>query len=70
MYTVTSVRGHHAGAAHLHGGGVSRVQVMGEQSTPCRVQVDPDKLAAHNIGIDEVQRAIGGQQQQIFHGAN
>ncbi len=38
--------------------GVSRVQVYGEQKYAVRVQVDPDKLAAHNIGIDEVQRAI------------
>ena len=38
--------------------GVSRVQVFGEQKYAVRVQVDPDALAAHNIGIDEVQKAI------------
>ena len=38
--------------------GVSRVQVYGEQKYAVRVQVDPDKLAARGIGIDEVQRAI------------
>src|SRR5215469_4211462 len=38
--------------------GVSRVQVFGEQKYGVRVQVDPDQLASHNIGIDEVQRAI------------
>jgi HAE1 family hydrophobic/amphiphilic exporter-1 len=38
--------------------GVSRVQVYGEQKYAVRVQADPDKLAAHDIGIDEVQRAI------------
>ena len=38
--------------------GVSRVQVFGAQKYAVRVQVDPDALAAHNIGIDEVQRAI------------
>ncbi len=39
-------------------GGVSRVQVFGAQKYAVRVQVDPDQLAAHNIGIDEVQTAI------------
>ena len=36
--------------------GVSRVQVFGAQKYAVRVQVDPDQLAAHGIGIDEVQR--------------
>ena len=36
-------------------GGVSRVQVYGEQKYAVRVQVDPDRLAAHNIGLDEVR---------------
>ena len=35
--------------------GVSRVQVFGAQKYAVRVQVDPDQLAAHDIGIDEVQ---------------
>ena len=38
--------------------GVSRVQVFGAQKYAVRVQVDPGALAARNIGIDEVQRAI------------
>src|SRR5690349_763244 len=38
--------------------GVSRVQVFGVQKYGVRVQVDPDQLASHGIGIDEVQRAI------------
>ena len=38
--------------------GVSRVIVYGAQKYAVRVQVDPDKLAARGIGIDEVQRAI------------
>ncbi len=38
--------------------GVSRVEVFGEQKYAVRVQVDPDKLAARGIGIDDVQRAI------------
>ena len=46
-------------------GGVSRVQVFGEQKYAVRVQVDPDKLAAHNIGIDEVQRAIAASNTNL-----
>ena len=43
--------------------GVSRVQIFGAQKYAVRVQVDPDKLAAHHVGIDEVQRAI--QQSNV-----
>ena len=43
--------------------GVSRVQVFGEQKYAVRIQVDPDKLAAHQVGVDEVQRAI--QQSNV-----
>jgi HAE1 family hydrophobic/amphiphilic exporter-1 len=39
--------------------GVSRVQIYGSQKYAVRVQVDPDALVSHDIGIDEVQRAIG-----------
>ncbi|MGA2270575.1 MAG: efflux RND transporter permease subunit [Bryobacteraceae bacterium] len=46
-------------------GGVSRVQVFGEQKYAVRAQVDPDKLAAHNIGIDEVQRAIAASNTNL-----
>ncbi len=38
--------------------GVSRVLVYGSQKYAVRVQFDPDKLVARNIGVDEVQRAI------------
>ena len=38
--------------------GVASVQVFGAQKYAVRVQVDPDELAAHGIGIDEVQHAI------------
>jgi HAE1 family hydrophobic/amphiphilic exporter-1 len=38
--------------------GVSRVQVYGAQKYAVRVQVNPDQLAGHGIGIDDVQRAI------------
>src|SRR5437870_6105512 len=43
--------------------GVSRVQVFGAQKYAVRVQVDPDRLAAHQVGIDEVQRAV--QQSNV-----
>src|SRR5215470_11805945 len=43
--------------------GVSRVQVFGAQKYAVRVQVDPDRLAAHQVGIDEVQQAI--QQSNV-----
>ncbi len=45
--------------------GVSRVQVFGEQKYAVRVQVDPDQLAVHNIGIDEVQRAISSANTNL-----
>jgi HAE1 family hydrophobic/amphiphilic exporter-1 len=45
--------------------GVSRVQVFGEQKYAVRVQVDPDLLAAHNIGIDEVQNAISSSNTNL-----
>jgi len=45
--------------------GVSRVQVYGEQKYAVRVQVDPDQLAAHNIGIDEVQNAIAANNTNL-----
>ena len=45
--------------------GVSRVQVYGEQKYAVRVQVDPNQLAIHNIGIDEVQRAISSSNTNL-----
>ena len=45
--------------------GVSRVQVFGAQKYAVRVQVDPDQLAAHGIGIDEVQRAIASSNTNL-----
>jgi hydrophobic/amphiphilic exporter-1 (mainly G- bacteria), HAE1 family len=38
--------------------GVAQVNVFGAQTYAVRVQVDPNKLAAYDIGIDEVQQAI------------
>src|SRR5215470_635923 len=43
--------------------GVSRVQIFGAQKYAVRIQVDPDRLAAHQVGIDDVQRAI--QQSNV-----
>src|SRR5437868_14291555 len=43
--------------------GVSRVQIFGAQKYAVRIQVDPDRLAAHQVGIDEVQRAV--QQNNV-----
>jgi HAE1 family hydrophobic/amphiphilic exporter-1 len=43
--------------------GVSQVQVFGASPYAVRVQVDPDALAARNIGIDEVQKAV--QQSNV-----
>jgi hydrophobic/amphiphilic exporter-1 (mainly G- bacteria), HAE1 family len=38
--------------------GVSQVQVQGAQKYAVRVQIDPDKLYAQGIGINEVQQAL------------
>ncbi len=38
--------------------GIASVQIFGAQKYAVRVQVDPDALAAHGIGLDEVQRAV------------
>jgi HAE1 family hydrophobic/amphiphilic exporter-1 len=46
-------------------GGVSRVQVMGDQKFAVRVQLDPDRLAAQNVGIDEVQKAIASSNTNL-----
>ena len=45
--------------------GVSRVQVFGDQKFAVRVDVDPNQLAVHNIGIDEVQKAIAGSNTNL-----
>ncbi len=40
--------------------GVAQVQVFGSQKYAVRVQVDPNKMAARQIGINEVDAAIRG----------
>ena len=43
--------------------GVSQVNVFGAQKYAVRVQLDPSKLLAHNIGFDDVVRAV--QQNNV-----
>src|SRR5690606_26066321 len=38
--------------------GVAQVQVFGPQKYAVRIQVDPARLAARDVGLDEVSRAI------------
>ena len=38
--------------------GVAQVQVFGQQKYAVRVQVDPNRLAARGVGINEVQQAV------------
>ena len=45
--------------------GVSRVIVYGAQKYAVRVQLDPDQLAARQIGVDEVQAAIQGANTNL-----
>src|SRR4029453_1990941 len=40
--------------------GVAQVNVFGAQKYAVRVDLDPTQLAARQIGIDEVSRAING----------
>ena len=44
--------------------GVSQVQVQGQQKYAVRVQVDPDKLAAKQIGLNEVDAALEPLERQ------
>ncbi|HTW65819.1 MAG TPA: efflux RND transporter permease subunit [Bryobacteraceae bacterium] len=45
--------------------GVSQVQVFGGQKYAVRIQLDPDRLAARGIGIDEVQAAIQANNSNL-----
>jgi HAE1 family hydrophobic/amphiphilic exporter-1 len=38
--------------------GVAQVGVFGSQQYAVRIQVDPDKLAAYGLGIDQVEQAV------------
>jgi HAE1 family hydrophobic/amphiphilic exporter-1 len=38
--------------------GVAQVSVFGSQQYAVRIQVDPNKLAAYGLGIDEVEQAV------------
>src|SRR6185369_1793334 len=54
--------------------GVAQVNVFGAQPYAVRIQVDPDKLAAYGLGIDEVAQAVqAGNVNQplgILYGKN
>ena len=45
--------------------GVASVQLYGDQKYAVRVDLDPNQLAAHNIGIDEVQKAIASSNTNL-----
>ncbi|TCU34388.1 efflux RND transporter permease subunit [Rhizobium azibense] len=45
--------------------GVAEVTVFGAQTYAVRVEVDPDKLLARNIGIDKVNQAISAANSQV-----
>ncbi|MHC2298542.1 efflux RND transporter permease subunit [Rhizobium mongolense] len=45
--------------------GVAEVTVFGAQSYAVRVEVDPNKLLARNIGIDTVNQAISAANSQV-----
>jgi HAE1 family hydrophobic/amphiphilic exporter-1 len=48
--------------------GVAQVQVYGSQKYAVRVQLDPRRLAARQIGIDEVMAAIRGANVELPSG--
>ena len=49
--------------------GVAQVQIFGAQKYAVRVQVDPNKLAARRIGLNEVQDAIQNWNVNVPMGA-
>ncbi len=44
--------------------GVAQVSVFGAQPYAVRIQVDPNKLAAYGLGIDQVEQAVEGGQRE------
>ena len=47
--------------------GVAQVKVFGPQKYAVRIDVDPRKLSAHGIGIDEVVDRHTGVERQSAH---
>ena len=47
--------------------GVAQVQVNGSQIFAVRVQADPEKLAAYNLGIDDVYKSVDAANGQYAH---
>src|SRR5205823_10834884 len=45
--------------------GVAQVNVLAPQKFAVRVQLDPNLLAAHRIGIDEVEQALRKQNVNL-----
>jgi hydrophobic/amphiphilic exporter-1 (mainly G- bacteria), HAE1 family len=45
--------------------GVAQVQVMGAQKYAVRAQLDPNKMAARHVGIDDVQNALQHQNVNL-----
>ncbi len=43
--------------------GVAQVQVNGSQQFAVRVQVDPERLAAYKLGIDDIMKAVAAANQ-------
>ena len=44
--------------------GVAQVSVFGSQQYAVRIQVDPNKLAAYGLGIDQVEQAVEAGQRE------
>ena len=47
--------------------GVAQVQVFGSQKYAVRIQLDPQQLAARNIGIDEVAEVQAAGRRRCAH---
>ncbi|WP_266105310.1 efflux RND transporter permease subunit [Rickettsia peacockii] len=49
--------------------GVAQIQVYGSQQYAVRVQIDPVKMAANNIGLDQVSNIISSANVNLPTGA-
>src|SRR6185369_9287921 len=65
LYTVNEYADTHLAQRISMISGVSSVSIYGAQKYAVRVQVDPDELAAHKIGIDEVKQAIASSNTNL-----
>jgi HAE1 family hydrophobic/amphiphilic exporter-1 len=69
LYTVTDYADNLLAERISMVSGVSQVSVYGEQKYAVRVEVDPDQLAVHGVGIDEVQKAIASSNTNLPTGS-